>query len=71
MAAAHANEQKASYLRHLGGDALRARAAELLGQIHRARFQSAMKEKNVKKLRELRRYRARVLTLLREQEGRV
>ncbi|TSC72988.1 MAG: hypothetical protein G01um101438_11 [Parcubacteria group bacterium Gr01-1014_38] len=60
---------KTSELRRLDVQALRARANELLAQIAALRFGIQQKEKNVKKLRELRRERARVLTILREQKG--
>lgn len=56
-------------LRRLDTQALQVRAHELLTQVAALRFGGQQKEKNVKKLRELRRERARVLTILQEQKG--
>lgn len=53
-------------LRRLDSQALQVRANELLAQVAALRFGGQQKEKNVKKLRELRRERARVLTILGE-----
>lgn len=60
---------KTTELRRLDAQALQVRANELLTQVAVLRFGGQQKEKNVKKLRELRRERARALTILREQRG--
>lgn len=58
---------KAKELRNLSESALQTRAVELFAEVSTLRFQGLQKEKNVKKLRTLRRERARVLTVLQER----
>lgn len=56
-------------LRDLGAEALRQRAGELDDEIFRLRIQKSMGQTNAaNKMRQLRRDRARVKTLLRERE---
>ncbi|MDP3685744.1 MAG: 50S ribosomal protein L29 [bacterium] len=57
-----------SELRRLDDVVLQVRANELLAQIATLGFGAQQKEKNVKKLRELRRERARSLTILTERK---
>lgn len=57
----------AKEVRQLSPEALRARAQELFADIISRRFGGIPREKNNKKLRALRRERARVLTILREK----
>lgn len=58
---------RATELRQETPEALRRRAADLLSEISALRFGGQEKVKNVKKRRELRRERARALTILREK----
>lgn len=68
MPSPHAAQHMAAQLRQLSADALRVRADEVQAEIVSLRFAGAQKEKNVKKLRTLRHDRARILTILRQQE---
>ena len=56
-------------LRELGAEDLRQRAGELDDQVFRLRIQKSMGQTDAaNKMRQLRRQRARVLTVLRERE---
>ena len=56
-------------LRELGAEDLRERVSELDDQVFRLRIQKSMGQTDAaNKMRQLRRQRARVLTLLRERE---
>lgn len=60
---------RAKKLRDLSADELQRQEAEMNEQIFKLRFQWAMGQtESLKKMRELRRDRARLLTILREKE---
>ncbi len=63
---------KAEELRQLGADEMRAREQGMREQLFRVRFQlSAGQAESVKKIRQVRKDLARLLTVRREQELRV
>lgn len=64
----NALQQHTAELRRLSMGALRERADALRVQIISLKFAGAAKEKNVKRLRQLRHDRARVLTVLNERQ---
>jgi large subunit ribosomal protein L29 len=61
---------RAKKMRDLSVDELRNQDAEMTEQMFKLRFQMAMGQtESLKKMRELRKDRARVLTILREKES--